>query len=167
MARQSLDTYRGGRIGDEADDDLPAPRKRHPCFAGGCPMPGTIFTGGTGSPGVCAWHYGVKPHDIPRVTEALRDWECVAYEVREARRVLTGELAVDPKAVQAAFEQAWERLEPLSGDYRDQLKPGSIRQRDGRELPFRETYADWAKRLTEFIGARVVEVQSVNQRRAA
>jgi hypothetical protein len=152
--------YRGGAITDQT------PRKRYPCFAGGCPMPGSIFTGGTDSPGVCAWHYRVAPNDIPKVTQALRDWECVAYEVREARRVLTGEMATSPKAVEDAFAQAWERLEPLAGDYLELLKPGNIRQRTGRELPFRETYSDWAKRLTEFLGARVVEVQSVHRRAA-
>lgn len=123
-------------------------RKRYPCFADGCPMPGTIFTtrledGDTGA-GTCAWHYGVMPSDIPRVTRVLLDWQCVSYEVNEARRVLTGELAIDVKAIGEAFDGAWARLVPLVSGWEDQLRP-----------QHGESYGWWANRLQRFLGAKV------------
>jgi hypothetical protein len=164
------DNYRGGAL---TVQDKP-PVRRYPCFAEGCPMPSTIWPditqGGSGDkPGNCAWHYGVQSHDIPRVTQVLRDWQCVSYEVNEARRALTGDLACNPAGLQSAFEQAWERMQPqVVGEWEDELKPGKLRNRKGVEQPFREGYADWAKRLTEFLGDRVAEVLSVRaQRRAA
>lgn len=162
-------TYRGGAIGDP---EPPRVRLRYPCFAVGCPMPGTLWPGatqgGTGdTPGTCAWHYGVQPQDIPRVTKALQEWACVSFEVNEARRVLTGETATDPKAIGAAFAAAWERMRPLVPGWEEQLKPGNIRTSKGEERPFHEGYGDWAKRLERFVGARVGEVLSIRQRRAA
>lgn len=154
------DTYRGGRV--NADDDAPRHR-RYPCFATGCPMPGTIWPGvtqGAGDqPGSCAWHYGVQPLNIPRVTQVLKDWGSVAYEVDECRRVHTSsETACSPKAQDAAFRIAVERLRPhvQAGGWGDEFeaRPG-------------ERYAGWGSRLEAFLGARVVEVLSVHARRAA
>jgi hypothetical protein len=151
----------------DAIPHTPAPR-RYSCFADGCPMPGTITPSGSGS-SVCAWHYGILPTDIPKVTRVLRDWQCVSYEVGEARRVLTGELAADPTAIRRMFAAAWERLEPLAGTWAAELKPGNVRTSKGvdRGPLFPEGYGDWAKRLERFLGARVVEVLSVRQREAA
>lgn len=170
MARQSLDSYRGGAL--EVHEKPPV--LRYPCFAVGCPMPGTIWpgitSGGTGDErGTCSWHYGVQPHDIPRVTRALRDWGCVSFEVNEARRVLTGELAMNPKAIDDAYLAAWERLKPLvAGEWEAKLRPGNIQLRDGEITNHRETYGDWAKRLERFVGARVQEVLTFRaERRAA
>jgi hypothetical protein len=166
--------YRGGRVDDDPISDDKPKRLRYPCFAGGCPMPGTILPSGgkDGGPGSCAWHYGTKPSDIPRVTQVLKDWACLTYEVNEARRALTGDIAADPKALADAFTAAWERLEPLVGDWAEQLRPGPIRSRNratgivsDSHMP--EGYADWAKRLTEFLGARVVEVLSTHRERKA
>jgi len=167
--------YRGGRVTPDSD----APKIwRAPCFATGCPMPGSIFPGagqgGTGDQtGTCAWHYGVKPHDIPRVTQVLVDWQCVSHEVTEARRAICGDLATNPTALKAAFDTAWERLEPQVGEWAEQLRPSTIKWTRNRPQPvdsgIPESYADWAKRLNEFLGARVQEVLNVRsmQRRAA
>lgn len=144
--------YRGGALTDQT----PKVVKRYPCFAGGCPMPGTIFTGSTDSPGSCAWHFGVLANDIPKVTQVLKDWNCVAYEVNEARRAHMGELACNPKALDDAHRAAWERLQPLVPGWEDQLQP-----QEG------ERYRAWMQRLERFLGARVVEVQSLRHRRAA
>jgi hypothetical protein len=151
------DAYRGGRVNDEPV--TPRKRLRYPCFAIGCPMPGTIFPGGsTEQSGTCAWHYGVNPDDIPRVSGVLRDWGCVAYEVDEARRVLTGESASDPGAVAKLFQAANERLRPsmAAGGWGDELEAGKG-----------EDYGAWARRCEAFLGARVTEVLSLRQRRAA
>jgi hypothetical protein len=165
---KAVGEYRGGAI----ETTKPTPR-RYPCFAGGCPMPGTIFTGGTDQPGTCAWHYGVLSADIPKVTKALQDWGCVSYEIREARRALTGEVATDPAALQQAFDTAWERLRAsIDEGWVDQLKPGTITTRnrftrEAYDTKQPEGYGDWAKRLERFLGARVVEVLSIRQRAAA
>lgn len=151
------DAYRGGRVNPDAKEDKPK-RLRYPCFAEGCPMPGTIFTGSTGAAGSCAWHYGVLPTDIPKVTERLNAWGCVADEINAARRVLTGDKAADPKAQDDHLATAWLRLGPLvelSG-WASDLEPHP-----------RERLGDWSRRLEWFIGARVVEVLSTHRRRAA
>jgi hypothetical protein len=166
------DAYRGGRVHPEEPVEDKPNRPRYPCFAEGCPMAGTIFpgagVGGTGDrPGTCAWHYGIVPTDIPKVTRVLLDWQCVAVEVREARRALTGEIASDPKALAIAFSTAWERLQPLVTGWEDQLAPGTIRTSKGADTRHRQSYGDWAKHLERFIGARVVEVLTTHLRRAA
>lgn len=173
MARTSLDDhYRGGRIDGSGGDDPPKPR-RYPCFAAGCPMPGTIFlgagVGGTGdAQGSCAWHYAVQPHDIPKVTRVLLDWQCVAYEVREARRAHTSsELASNPQGLADAFDAAWQRVQPLVPGWEDELRPGIARSSKGEALGHREDYRAWGQRLERFLGARVVESLSVNVRRTA
>ena len=157
-ARRTMDdAYRGGRVMPE--EDQPA-RRRYPCFADGCPMPGTMFpdaTQGTGErPGTCVWHYGVNPNDIPKVTQRLTDWQCVANEIQAGRRVLTGPLATDPGGQDDALAAAWRRLATeveLTG-WSAQLQPQAG-----------EHYGEWTRRLEYFIGARVVEVLSINQRR--
>lgn len=172
MARTTLDHYAGGKVFADTPEGE-RPRMRYPCFATGCPMPGTIFPE-TSKDGVCAWHYGVKPNDIPRVTNTLQAWDCVSFEVREARRILTSELRADPAGIQRAFAAAWERLEPLAGTtWASVLAPSTIKHRD-KDAPggyvdtrHHESYADWAKRLEAFVGLQVVESLSVNQRRAA
>lgn len=163
--------YRGGRIDQPKDK----PKKAtYPCYADGCPMPGTMFPNGVSHdqdgmprPGVCPFHYGVVPSDIPKVSNTLRSWECVVYEIDAGRAVLTGAMSSDPKAQDDAFRQAWERLKPLSGVWEAELAPGNLRTSKGVERPFREGYSDWIRRLERFIGARVVEVLSVNQHRRA
>lgn len=173
MNRKDFDEYRGGALSEPKLKSV----RRYPCFADGCPMPGTIFPGetqGTGDKlGTCAWHYGVLPNDIPKVTRVLLDWDCVNAEVNEARSVLTGPNAADVRALQAAFDAAWARLLPRASGWEEQLRPSTIKSRDPVtrlrtvDSGMRESYADWAKRLTEFLGARVVEVLSTHQRRAA
>lgn len=167
MARHTLDqAYRGGRVEPDLPADPPPPRvQRYPCFADGCPMAGTIFPNGTadGKPGVCVYHYAVNATDIPKVTQVLRDWGCVADEVRAARRCITGPMASDPAALQAQFDAAWERLAPLVPSWHADLAPGTIRTSKGQDTGHRQAYGDWAKHLERFLGARVVEVLSVRR----
>jgi len=154
MARITLDDdeYRGGALAVATPK-----RKRHPCYADGCPMPGTIFTSGTDKTGACAWHYGVVGMDVPKVTRALTDWACLAYEVNEARRTLTDpDVAAKPAVIAERMQTAWERLQPLVPGYEQELQPSTI-----RDTAYRESYGDWAKRLEAFLGARVVEVLGV------
>lgn len=162
MARTNFDD--SGSIAD-AIPHTPA-KRRYPCFAEGCPMPGTIFPDSQAA-GVCAYHYGVKPGNVPRVTNVLRQWDCVAFECREARRVLTGELASDVKAIDDAFAKGWERLQPLAGEWAAYLMPGNILTSKDVDTGMRENYGDWAKRLERFIGARVVEALNLHEQRRA
>lgn len=163
MARSNF-TGESDSIAD-AIPHTPAPR-RYRCFADNCPMPGSITVDGQGGP-ACAWHYGVVPNDIPKVTRVLVDWQCVSFEIREARRCLTGELATDPIGLQHAFSSAWERMKPLVAGWEEQLAPGTIRTSKGVDTGLRQGYGDWVKHLERFIGARVVEVLSTHHRRAA
>lgn len=162
MAR--IDFDRDGSIADA----LPHNPVRNRCFAERCPMPGSLTLSGSGN-ATCAWHYGVLSTDIPKVTQVLLDWDCVSFEIREARRVLTGELASNPGALKRLFEAAWERLRPLVHEYAEELKPGNIRTSKGvdRGQLFPEAYGDWAKRLERFIGGKVVEVLSIRRNREA
>lgn len=167
MPRPDFDApvpYRGGAL---SVPDKPAV-KRYPCFADQCPMPGSIFASGTDKAGACAWHYGVLPNDIPKVTRVLLDWQCVSSEVNAARRLLTGPAAADAKAQDEAFASAWNRLQGfIDTTWQAELKPGNARTSKGEEHPFREGYGDWAKRLERFLGARVVEVLSTHHQRRA
>lgn len=167
--------YRGGAL---APVQAPKPKPRFPCFANGCPMPGTIFEGviqghkhtgefATTEPGTCAWHFGVVPGDIPKVTRALLDWQCVSAEINRARRNLTGDLARDPAGLQREFDAAWQRMRDQVGPWEAELQPGTIRTSKGVDTGHRQSYADWAKHLERFLGARVVEVLSTHQRRQA
>lgn len=153
--RRTMDeAYRGGRV---EPDEVKPERLRYPCFADGCPMAGSMFPDqvmGEKTRGVCPWHYNLNPSDIPRVTQRLRDWKCVADEIEQARLVFTGPLATDPAGHDESFHEAWRRLAPaveLSG-WSNDLKPQD-----------RESYGDWAHRLMYFIGARVLEVLSVRR----
>lgn len=149
--------FRGGRVfpGEDAADDAKPQSPRLPCFAAGCPMPGTLFANSTSGAGSCAWHYAVQPSDIPKVTQRLNDWACVSTEVNAARRVLTGEAASDPRAQEAALLVAWQRLAPQveHSGWTGDLQPAS-----GEHL------GEWCRRLERFIGARVVEVLSTHRR---
>jgi hypothetical protein len=155
--------FRGGRVFN-ADappaDPNDRPRIRNRCFADGCPMPGTMWTtqlsDGNNPPGSCAWHYGVVPSDIPKVTRVLLDWQCVSYEVNEARRALTGQAAADPAALDALYGMAVERLKAATRD-------GGWGDTFGRS----GDYSDWMRGLQAFLGAKVLEVLSVHRRRAA
>lgn len=154
--------YRGGAL---TVQEKP-PVRRYPCFAEQCPMPGTIFSNGTDKAGTCAWHYGVMPSDIPKVTRVLLDWQCVSSEIRAARRCLTGPMASDPAGLQREFEAAWQRVRGVAGAWETELAPGTIRTAKGVDTGHPQSYADWAKHLERFLGARVVEVLSTQRRRA-
>lgn len=163
--------FRGGRVftDDDAPIEQPKPRRlRFPCFAEGCPMPGTLWPGvtqgGAGDrPGTCAWHYGIVPTDIPKVTQVLNDWMCVSAEINQARQCLSGPLASDPVALHREFDAAWFRLQPLVDAWEKDLAPSTIRTGKGADTGYRQAYSDWAKHLERFIGARVVEVLSTRR----
>lgn len=153
--------FRGGRVFSEDDAaaaDLQHQRTRYPCAAQQCPMPGTLYPSGSRD-GLCAWHYGTLASDWPRISQVLVDWGCVSYEVDECRRVHTAsESAADPKAQETLFANAVERLRPLvaASGWGPELEPKAD-----------ERYANWGRRLEEFLGARVVERLTLKQRRAA
>lgn len=149
--------YHGGRVFSEDAADAPADpklqRRRYPCFADGCPMPGTMWaTPSTSKPGACVYHYAAVEGDIPRITHQLQAWDCVAREIDRARAVLTGATANDARAQNAEFALAWGRLQPmLDAGWEKDLRP------DGME------YGAWAKHLERFLGARIVEALSQNR----
>lgn len=162
---QDEGAYRGGRV----EQEPPKPQRlRYPCFAAGCPMPGTIFLGAVqgekaeGS-GCCNWHFGVQPNDIPKVTQRLVDWQCVSAEVNAARRFLTGEQASSPKAVDEAFRAAWARLQPVARSWESELQPGRARTSKEAIVWHDESYGDWARRLERFLGSRIAEVLSTQR----
>jgi hypothetical protein len=158
--------FRGGRVftDDDNPDAAKPQRLRYPCFAAGCPMPGTLFPEHART-GVCAWHYAAQPTDIPKITYQLQAWECVAREIEQGRRVLCGPTAADPAAQEAAFNAAWARLRPLlSAGWETELRPAAIRSSKGEDRGHRQSYGDWLKHLERFLGARVVEVLSTHRR---
>lgn len=113
------------------------------CFADGCPMPGSINTGG--KHWHCPWHHEVLPTDIPRVTQILRDWECLTYEINIGRRILTGATACDPKAQNEAFRGAVERVlaATASGGWGDEFDA------KGKD------YRGWLSGLERFLAGRI------------
>lgn len=117
---------------------------RGTCFANGCVMPGTI-SAGNGS-WQCAWHYGAQPSAIPRVTQVLRDWECLTYESSVGRRALTGKHFADPKVLMDLHAEAIARVLAATkgggwGDYFE--RHGS------------EDYRRWINRIEIFLGKRI------------
>lgn len=154
--------FRGGRVFSDQDaaEAPPAPVRRYPCFADGCPMAGTIFSEGVTDerPGTCAFHYAVNASDIPKVTQVLQDWLPVSREINRCRLVLTApETATDARAQDAEFALAVHRVQTFvaTGGWGDAFdaKP-------------HETYGGWSKRMEAFIGGRVVEVLSIHRRSA-
>ena len=130
----------------DAIDEAPGGAQRSGgCFADGCTMPGTISVGG--KTWCCAWHHGVLPTDIPRVTQVLRDWECLTYEINIGRRVLTGPHACDPKAQNKAFAEAVRRVGDATGEggWGDRFE-----HREGQD------YRAWLLGLERFLGGRVL-----------
>ena len=145
MARPHLNDDSGSLA--DAIPHTPA-RRRYDCAAEQCPAPGTIFPGSTsgGGTGVCVYHYGASNSDWRRITQTLKDWDCVGYEVRECRRVMCDpNTACDPKAQNTLFASAWERLRPLVTGWEGELTPR-----------IHEHYGDWGRRLDAFLGAQVV-----------
>lgn len=134
----------------DADDSAPAPTgptvRGHPCWAQGCPMPGTIFTGGSAS-GVCGWHYGVPGNDVPRVTQMLRNWDCVSTAINRARRDLTDpDIAAKPGILKERFENLWRELSPLVPGWEGSLQPRA-----------HESYDEWRISAEKFLAMRIAE----------
>lgn len=132
-----------------AADDAPAPveetKARFACAANDCAMPGTIFPA-SAREGVCGWHYGVQGSQWPRVTQVLRDWECVAFEINDGRRALIGPGAADPKFQDRRFYEAVARLRPAvnAGGWGSTF-----------EAQAGEHYENWVKRLEKFLADQV------------
>lgn len=133
------------------------------CVANGCRMTGAIVDNPGQTTGVCAYHYAANPSDWPRITHALFEWECVASEIRECRRVHTApDTATQPAALDRLFGEAVARLEQAVGpDWWSQMKP-----QPGRGGVI-DSYASWVCRLEKFIGARVQEQTITPRRRLA
>lgn len=147
--------YRGGAV------TTPEPEKsvlRYPCSAMQCPMPGTIST--ENGSNLCVYHCRASTRDWPRITQALKDWGVVMYEINECRRVHTDpETAFEPKVLADLFTAAWERLAPLAPGWEEQLKP------QAGSGGYKDSYRDWGLRLERFIGSQVV-AQLTTRRRA-
>lgn len=112
------------------------------CFADGCKMPGTINTGGRSWS--CAWHYGAMPEHIPRITQTLRDWECITSEIRIGRKLLN--TAANGAVVLKAYGEAVERVlaATASGGWGDELA-GSMQG----------SYSGWLQKLSLFLQWRI------------
>lgn len=127
-----------------AIDDAPAELERkNACFASGCPMPGVISLGGRSWN--CGWHHLAVPSDIPRITQVLKDWECLTYEINVGRAVLTGKYAADPKAQNEHFAAAQARVleATAGGGWGDTFAAKGL------------DYRTWMLRLERFLGQRV------------
>jgi hypothetical protein len=106
-------------------------------------MPGTIFTQSGKGPGICAWHYGSNAHTMPRITEVLRNWQCLADAINAARR-----FACDPglAALEAqTMRELWRNLSALTTGW-EGLAP-----KPGQRL------SDWGRQLEKFLSTRVAE----------
>lgn len=127
-------------------DDAPKGKvMQSTCFANGCVLPGSIRVDGSGS-WTCAMHYAVQPSDLPRVTQVLKDWECLTYELTVGRSALVGPMATDGRALDKLYSEAAERVAVATagggwGDVFDR-KPGL-------------DYRTWLLRLEHFLGGRV------------
>lgn len=141
-------TRRAFNPSDDEQIAAPAPSmggNTYRCFADGCSMPGSIFLN-SGRTGTCAWHYGALPSDLPRITQVLKDWECLTFEVRAARAALSGDKASDPKALHDLFVEAQGRVLAATngGGWGDTFKPKPV-----------EDYRTWALRLGVFVSKRI------------
>lgn len=131
-------------VDPEAIDDAPSGKVLHgACFAAGCPMPGSMSSGGNSWS--CAWHYAAQPSTIPRITQVLRDWECLTYEINAGRRALTGKHCADPKVLHDLYIEAQERVKvaTAAGGWADAF--------DGAGMDYRT----WLYKLDMFLGQRV------------
>lgn len=151
MARgDTLPPARRGHFDDNEDSSALVPtakRMSYSCWADGCPMPGAITLGADSA--VCAWHYGQGGDQIPKVTRAIRDWECVQSEINIGRRILTSAATLaSPKAHDDALRDAWARMSPavLGSGWKPRLEP--------RDL---EKYGEWVRRLERFLSNRIKE----------
>lgn len=123
-------------------------RMRYRCFANGCPMPGTIFTGGSDS-GVCAWHFGCNADDLPRVSRCIADWECVANAINAGRTFTNDPMkATAAKGDTAELAAMWADLLPsvLGSGWKNRIEPTA-----GERL------GDWTRRLERFLANRIKE----------
>jgi len=124
--------------------------KRYACIANNCPMPGAIFSGSGG--GMCAYHYGTNSEDWGRITRTLQDWQCVTDEINACREAFNNpSTATRPAVLEAMFDSAWRRLQPLVGSWSEDVKPQLTK--GGKP----DSYGSWILRLERFIGARVVD----------
>lgn len=136
-----------------ADEDVAeapvAPRRlRYPCIAHNCPMPGTIFPGGT-TQGICAWHITATGDQLPKVTQALQDWQCLAIAINRGRAALVNPATcASPKELDRTQAELWGSLkESLAGSgWTERLKPEP-----------QERLPDWSRRLERFLANRVKE----------
>lgn len=151
MARGDTTPPRRSRFDDSAEAPAPdfAPKRlRYPCRANNCPLPGTIFLGGSDS-GICAWHYGSNGDEIPKVTQTALDWACITSEIEAARQLLNDPAsATNPRAHRDALFAAWGRVLPSV--------VGSGWKHRMEALPS-ESYGEWALRMERFLLNRVKE----------
>lgn len=126
-------------------------RLRFPCAAHQCPMVGAIFVGGPDAPGQCMFHAREPANDWPKITQALKDWECVTTAILRARRVLASQDASSDGALhQRTLKAEWEAMLPavLGSGWKTRVEPRLL-----------ETLGEWTRRLEGFLHARVRERQ--------
>lgn len=134
---------------DAPAQDTTVRRMRYPCAAHQCPMPGALYLGGN-SDGLCGWHAREPSGDWAKITQALRDWECVTLTVNAIRRAMTDPATcADPKAQRETMERLWAQMRPA-------VLGGWTRRTEPQRL---EHLGDWGRRLEAFLGARVKERQ--------
>lgn len=122
---------------------LPVPRRRYQCLAHGCPLPGSIFLSGHDAPGICALHMSCNSSDMPRITDVLRNWECVTFVHETCRQFLNDPgRCGDVKAERTLLAAQWTELARMAPDW-PQLKPHG------------STLGEWARQLLHFLVWRV------------
>lgn len=130
--------------GADAPPDAGPKRVRATCLANGCTMPGTLFLGGDG---ICAWHLGCSANELPRITEVMRNWQCVTEAINAGRSFANDPARCsDVKAQTVALLSAWNRMHEsvIGSGWEPTLKPVQA-----------ETYGDWTRRLEQFLSDRI------------
>jgi len=147
MTNQRTPKFIAGGADNATNSEASTRTMRYPCAAHQCPMPGTIFLGGSRE-GACAWHALENPRHWPRITQAILDWQCVQQAInRMQRAIVAPETCADAAAQDAAMDAEWRWLLPyVRADWAPRLQPGTG-----------ESPTHWAYRMRMFLGARIKE----------
>lgn len=85
-----------------ADDDIKGSRLTHVCAAPGCKLAGSMAASPQSSTWHCAYHYGVAPADMDRVTSALLEHGALLQVVNDGRRMIA-----NPKSTSQQLADAY------------------------------------------------------------
>lgn len=132
------------------------------CAAHGCNMAGTLFESIGQRSGTCVYHHAASPHDWPKITQVLTEWECLTAEINRCRSILTNpKTCTDYKTIDSEFRAAAARVEQATGAWWSDLKP----QRG--KAGHMDDYRSWCQRLELFMGGRVQAATITPRKRAA